>query len=275
MILWPVIIVVSGFVLFALSVYFLQHGMVFYPSKNIAVTPDQLGLEFEEVFIEVSGGDRIQGWYFPATISDSSNESRTVLFCHGNAGNISHRLSTVELILKTGGAVFLFGYRGYGQSTGKPDEENVYADAKVAYEWLLANKVQSPDKIVLFGRSLGGAVAIDLAARVDCAGLIVESSFSSAAAMGKRMFPWLPMRLLLRYQFDSVSKIGRVGCPVMVAHSPTDEIIPYEFGLTLFEAAKEPKLFVELSGGHNDMSYFGQESYNRALEQFIAPVRAN
>lgn len=251
------------------ALYFFQTKLVFYPTREFAVTPSQLQLPYEDVYINVTAKERIHGWYFAANNPDSGQEGPVALFCHGNAGNISHRLETVVLILSLGVDILLFDYRGYGKSDGSPSEANIYADAKACYNWLVEQKGVRPENIILFGRSLGGAVAIELARRAKCGGVVVESSFTSAADMGKRMFPFIPIKYLVRYRFDSIGKIGSLTCPVLVTHSPDDDIVPFEMGRRLFAAANEPKRFITLRGGHNDREYLADASYTAALKALM------
>ncbi len=269
MLLWLVIVVAGALLSICVTLYFYQTKLVFYPTREFAITPSQLQLPYEDVYINVTAKERIHGWYFRADIPDSDKKGPVALFCHGNAGNISHRLETAELILNLGASILLFDYRGYGKSDGSPSEENVYADAEACYQWLLDHKGVDPDQIILFGRSMGGAVTIELARRVKCGGLVIESSFTSATEMGKRMFPLFPIKYLLRYKFDSIRKIGALTCPVLVMHSPDDEIIPFEMGRQLFTAAKEPKQFVTLRGGHNEREYLTDSIYTNALRDLI------
>ncbi|MFQ5500315.1 MAG: alpha/beta hydrolase [Candidatus Zixiibacteriota bacterium] len=268
MLVWPIIIIAGFFVLMLAYLYFNQKNMVFLPSRELSVHPDQLGLEYDDIYIETVPDQRIHGWFISAP---DRKTDKVVLFCHGNAGNISHRLETAEFLTSLGADVLLIDYRGYGLSDGEVGEESAYADAMAAYQWLLKEKAGSADRIVIFGRSLGGAVAIELATKVECGGLIVESTFASIKDMAQRMFPFLPTGLLLRYGFDSVGKIAQVNCPVLVTHSQDDDMIPYEMGCKLFEAAVEPKQFVELSGGHNDRQYLQLQTYRNAIWVFLGP----
>jgi len=269
--MWLSIAAVAVLLALVVFFHFYQKKIVFYPTKEMVMTPDEFNLAYEDVFIEVGDGDRIHGWYFPAAASAGTacEAARTVLFCHGNAGNISHRFETITYLAELGVSQLIFDYQGYGRSSGSPSESNVYADAMAAYRWLVDEKGIRPEDIVVFGRSLGGAVAIDLASRVDCGGLIVESSFTSAVEVGKLMFPVVPVRLLLRVKFDSVNKISACSCPVIVAHSPGDELIPFRMGQELFERANEPKQFVQLSGGHNERLYFDDPAYRAALVNLL------
>jgi fermentation-respiration switch protein FrsA (DUF1100 family) len=252
-----------------MALYLYQSKLVFYPVREFAVTPDQLDLTYKNVFVNVTSEERVHGWYFSATNPGDDRKEPVVLFCHGNAGNISHRLQTVELLLDLSVDVFLFDYRGYGQSDGSPGESNVYADAEACHNWLVQQEGVPPEKIIFFGRSLGGSVAIELAQRVKCGGLIVESSFTSAKEMGKRMFPFIPIQYILKYKFDSIKKISSVSCPILVTHSPDDEVIPFEMGERLFAAACPPKRFVTLRGGHNEREYFFDTQYKSALHNLI------
>ncbi len=263
------IIAVGVFFLgFAAYLYFAQGRMVFMPTRHLAVTPSEAGIPFENVYVEVDHGERVNAWYIEPLTFDR-NEGPVVLFCHGNAGNISHRLETVEFLMKMRAPVLLFDYRGYGRSDGHPTEEGVYADAEACYEWLIEKKGYRPDQIVVFGRSLGGAVAVELATRVSCRGLIVESSFTSAPDMGRKMFPFFPVSSLIKFHFDSIDRIGKVTCPVLVTHSPDDDLVPYEMGQKLYAAANSPKKFVELTGGHNGREYFGFSTYRMAMKELL------
>ncbi len=273
MIIWVVGAV--GVVVGVVMVYFwlIQDRMVFAPTREYAVTPDQLGLVYESVALQHAGGPKIVGWYFPAdqpmmgaTVAPSGV---TVLFFHGNGGNNSHRMESMEFLLGLGASVFLIDYQGYGQSEGKPSEKGLYADARLAWDWLTGERGCRAGDIVIMGRSLGGAVAVELATEVKARGVLVESSLTSVVDMGRELLPFLPVKWLARYAFDSAGKIGRVGCPVLVTHSPQDEMIPYRMGERLYELAPEPKEFVRLSGGHNDRGYFASGEYVEAVRRLL------
>lgn len=274
MILWIVCAVVSVVALLLVYLYFVQDRMIFYPTRDLDATPQDVGLTYRDVFISVSNAENIHGWLIQAPFSDNdtgtSKSVPTVLFCHGNGGNISHRLETAHLLTRLGANVLLIDYRGYGRSDGAPSEENIYEDATAAYHWLIENESVVPEDIVLFGRSLGGAVVIDLATRVSCRGLIIESSLTSAGAMGRIMFPFLPVQLVLRYRFDSIAKIASTDCPILVTHSPEDDIIPYRMGCELYQRAAIPKRFVKLSGSHNERLYFGGMEYRNSLAELLS-----
>ena len=221
-------------------------------------------MPYEDLYLEVADGERIHAWYFPV-----DSNANTVLFCHGNAGNISRRLSSIERLRSFGVNVLIFDYRGYGKSDGSPTEANCYADARRAWRWLTEERGVPPEKIIIFGRSLGGAVAVELASQVPCGGLVVESSFTSAVAVGKKMFPFLPIGALLHDRFDSIAKIGRVKCPVLVTHSREDRLIPFEMGRRLYEAAPSPKGFIAFTGDHNDREYLYDPVYERTMRRFL------
>ncbi len=272
MIVAAAILVIGLFVFLSAMAYFGQGGMIFAPSREIEITPDEVGLAFDDVFVNVTDTERIHAWYFPAAATEAT--SRTVLFCHGNAGNISGRIETAQLLLELGVNVLLFDYRGYGRSDGEPTEANVYADAQAAFDWLRQQKRLQATDIFVFGRSLGGAVAVEMGVVNDCGGVIVESSFTSIVAMGQRVYPYLPVSLLARYRFDSISKMAGIRAKVLVTHSPDDDMIPYEMGQQLHEAASGERAFISLSGGHNDQSYFDNASYRNGLREFFGFAEA-
>ncbi|MEE8149864.1 MAG: alpha/beta hydrolase [candidate division Zixibacteria bacterium] len=252
---------------FCVYIYMAQDRMFYFPTKDFAVNPDDYDLNFQDVFINVGQDETIHGWYFSQ--AQNQNAARTVLVCHGNGGNISHRLETVIFLLQRGVNVMMFDYRGYGRSSGRPRETNTYDDVKAAYDWLISEKSAIPDDIIIFGRSLGGAVAVDLASKENCGGLIVESSFDSAREMAKGYFPFFPAGLLIKYSYDSISKISKVNCPKLFTHSPADDLVPFDRGKKLFEAAPEPKSFYEISGGHNERTYLDDPGYIKAIDNLL------
>ena len=269
MILWFLLIGVLAVVALLSYIYFNQHNMVFYPVKELVMTPEELNLSYEDIYIEVKNNEKIHSWFFP--VDSGALNCKTVLFCHGNGGNISHRFETIDFISNIPASLLIFDYRGYGRSDGSPGENEIYEDARAAYDWLVNVRGIKPEDIVIFGRSLGGAVAVDLANRVECGGLIVESSFTSAKDMGKRIYPYVPISYLLKYRLDSIGKIDKINCPLLVVHSPDDELIPYEMGQRLFEKAKPPKKFVKLRGGHNECIYFDDPDYIKEIREILCP----
>ena len=194
---------------------------------------------------------------------------KTVLFCHGNGGNLSDRLDTIVVFHHWRMNVFIFDYRGYGNSTGQPTEEGTYLDARAAWDYLTGARGIPADRIALYGRSLGAAVASHLAVDVHPPVLIMESTFTSAAEMAAVMFPWLPGRLVCRFRYDNMARIGRVRCPVLIAHGKGDRMIPYAQGRRLYEAASRPKTFVELGGDHNSGGLGIEPAYQREAKAFL------
>ncbi|MCW8973827.1 MAG: alpha/beta hydrolase [Gammaproteobacteria bacterium] len=251
--------------LFSGLLYLQQPAMIFFPARALVANPADWGLEYEEVGFAAADGKRLHGWYLPA---DGSRH--TLLFFHGNAGNISHRGESLRIFHRLGLNVLIFDYRGYGRSEGQADEQGLYRDAQAAWRYLAEQRGEDPGEIVLFGRSLGGAVAARLAAQVQPAGLLLESSFSSARDLAQWHFPLLSRLTPLRYRFDAVASLEQVSCPVLVLHSPQDEIIPYVLGEKLFRAAAEPKQFLPLQGDHNSGFVLSQPGYEQGIRAFLA-----
>ena len=244
-----------------------QPSMIFSPVTAFDQTPAVWGLAYQDVFLDTEDGVRLHGWYIPR-----HGSQQAVLFFHGNAGNISHRGSSVEIFHRLGLNVFIFDYRGYGKSQGKPDENGLYKDARAAWRYLTNERRFEQHDIILFGRSLGGAVAAELSTEVQPGGLILESTFSSARDVANAVFPVLSRLIFLPYDFNSASHVRRVTCPILVLHSPDDEIIPLSLGEKLFQAANEPKSFVKMRGDHNNGFLLSQPEYERALAAFISSL---
>ncbi len=267
--LWIAIATVAAFyIIVCIYIYFVQDNMVFYPTDDIAVTPEEVHLQYEEIFLKAGEKDSICAWFFSKEINYLTH--KTIIFADGNAGNMSYRLESVLFLNQIGANVLMFDYRGYWKSSGKPTENATYEDAMACYNWLIDVKGFKPENIIIFGRSLGGAVAVDLATKVKCGGLIVESSFTSAPEMAAHVFPFFPVRFLSKYKFDSINKIKNVNCQLLVTHSTEDDIIPFKMGQMLFDEAKEPKYFVQLSGGHNDREYLRDPAYIEAITKMTS-----
>ncbi|MCK5336946.1 MAG: alpha/beta hydrolase [Gammaproteobacteria bacterium] len=257
---------------FAALIYFKQPEMLFYPDisgRELVTTPQSRGMHYENIELVTSDNIKLHGWFIFANKSVENQKEETVLFFHGNAGNISHRLDSIEQFHQLGLNVFIIDYRGYGQSTGKITETGTYRDAEAAWLYLTKNRAINENEIIIFGRSLGASIAAWLAQRVTPAGLIIESSFSSVPSMGQRFYPFLPVRLLSRFQYDTKKYIKAISCPVLVAHSREDEIIPYGEGMDVFNAAPEPKQFLQMRGGHNDGFIVSGSDYVNGIESFI------
>jgi uncharacterized protein len=246
---------------------FLENSLIFYPSPYPEGIWHPPGLRFEDVTFPSADGTRLHGWYVPCKEARGS-----VLFCHGNAGNITNReeiLRRLHDIARV--TVFIFDYRGYGRSQGKPNEKGVLDDARAARAWLARREGIAENRLILMGESLGGAVAVDLAAEKGARGLILESTFTSLADVGAYHFPWLPVRLLLRTRLDAEAKIKRYHGPLLESHGDADTIVPYQFGRRLFDAANEPKQFITFPGGeHNALR---SRQYYEELGRFIAGLK--
>jgi fermentation-respiration switch protein FrsA (DUF1100 family) len=239
---------------------------IYYPDPVWIATPTGLGLEAEEVTLEPETGVRLHAWFFP-----HPRPLGSLLFCHGNAGNVSHRLQNAHYLVQTGFQVLLFDYRGYGHSSGQPTEGGLYCDAVAAWQYLVERPDTAGAPHIIFGRSLGGAVAVDLASHADASGLIVESTFTSIRTLVRKIFhvplPELPIK------YDSLSKIGQLGMPLLGIHGERDELIPCADGRALFDAAPEPKSWYPIPGaGHNDTYVTGGDAYFRRLAAFAGSL---
>ncbi len=260
-----ILLLLFGLTVLALLLRWREPSMIFYPMREMYGTPDQAGLKFEDVWLTTSDDVKIHGWYVPA----AGTAATTILFLHGNAGNISHRLEKLAILHNLGAATFIIDYRGYGRSEGKPDEPGTYRDAQAAYDWLAKQHSQ----IILYGESLGSAVAVDLAVKTPVAGLIIEEPFTSIADVGQKMFPFLPVRLLAKNKYDTLSKMSRLRAPLLILHSEEDEMFPMSYAQRLLAAAPEPKRLVKLHGSHNDAFLVSATAYRQALADFLAARR--
>ena len=249
----------------------LDRMMIYFPERGLTATPDSVGLAYEDVNLTASDGTLIHGWRIPG------RSNVTLLWFHGNAGNISHRLDNIlALNQRLGVGVFIIDYRGYGLSEGKPSERGIYMDAEAAIAYLTSDIGLDPEReIVLFGRSLGAGVAVEMGVRHRFRGVILESGFTSIREMAESSGSLLPIPIalaLFEARYDSVSKIGRVESPVMILHGDRDDTVPYRMAEKLYGAASDPKTLYPIRGAsHNDTVYVGGEAYLRALEEFIAP----
>ncbi len=262
------IIVLAAYGLLVLVVYLSQSRMLYYPnlpSRRISATPAQIGLSYEELELITEDGLRLHGWFLPAT----GQARGTLLFFHGNAGNISHRLDSLKIFHSLGLAVLIFDYRGYGQSEGQPSEQGSYRDAEAAWNYLTEQKGIPSAEILIFGRSLGAAVAAYLAARHPAKGLILESAFTSVPDLAAELYPILPARWLSRFNYDVYGHLQAITAPLLVVHSREDEIIPFRHGQKLYQAAQQPKQFLRLQGSHNEGFLQTGERYLQGLSMFV------
>lgn len=245
----------------------LQGCMIHMPRSNMVATPADAALGYEEVWLETEDGETLHSWFLP-----SPEERAVLLFFHGNAGNISYRLDSLEIFHELGLSVLIVSYRGYGESSGRPSESGLYKDGRAAYRHLVEERGVAPERLISFGRSLGAAVAANVAAEQEVGALWLESAFTSVPDIGSDLYPFLPVRLLTRYRYDSREALDSVTAPVLVIHSPDDEIIPYEHGRALYEAASEPKQFLEIQGSHNAGFMRSREHYKAGLDEFLTDV---
>lgn len=239
-----------------------EERLIFFPSRETEATPGSYGLEHDEVFLDASDGTRVHGWFLPA--SPRRKDRFTILVCHGNAGNISGRLDRSLLLQrKLEVDVFLFDYRGFGRSEGRPSEEGTYRDAVAAHRYLVEERGIATDRVILFGESLGAAVAVELSLREAAAALVLEAPFTSIADMARVAYPFLtPILSFVRTRYDNLRKIPDVALPLLVFHARRDQVVPFEHGEALFRAAREPKTFVAVeNAGHADAFVAGGEGY--------------
>lgn len=263
-------ITLAAFIGATLFLVIFEKQLIYYPAKTLEVTPKALGLSAEEVSLEVEPGVTVHGWFIPAATSPST---ATILFSHGNAGNIGDRLDRVVSLRDLQADFFLYDYRGYGRSTGSPDEEGTYRDGRAAYDYLIKARKVDPARLVIMGESLGCAISIQLAVERRAAGLILEAPFASIAHMASAIYPFLPLGALVRTRYDNLAKIPGLKMPLLVAQGTEDEVIPISQGRMVLDAAPEPKRFLAIEGArHNDVYVVGGEPYRRAIAEFIARV---
>ncbi|HET8675068.1 MAG TPA: alpha/beta hydrolase, partial [Blastocatellia bacterium] len=245
-----------------------EDKLIFFPAKypegfwavdNIPAGEGEVIPRIEDCYFKAADGTGLHGWYATPHKKRAGelvpvSSEMVLLWFHGNAGNLSHRLDMISGLMELPVQVFIMDYRGYGKSEGSPSEKGIYLDAQAAWDYLTVERRIPANRIIILGKSLGSAPAVDLASKVEAAGLIVQSGFTSAADMAATIFPFLPSALL-RTKMDSVGKIAAVACPKLFVHSPTDEVVPYKLGRRLFEAAPEPKQFYEVARASHNETY--------------------
>ena len=260
-----VITIAGAYIILAGFLFVFQSHYVYYPERALLADPSGVGLDFESVHFETEDGVKLSAWFIP-----SDNARGVILFCHGNAGNISHRLESIQIFHQLGLSVCIFDYRGYGQSEGSPTEQGTYQDAEAAWRYLTETRQVEPDQIIVFGRSLGGAVAAWLAQSHRPGALILESTFTSVPDIAATLYPYLPVRFFSRFQYNTAEYLGGIDCPVLIVHSRDDEIMPFSHGRQLFEIAREPKELLEIYGTHNEGFITSGEHYEQGLNAFIS-----
>jgi fermentation-respiration switch protein FrsA (DUF1100 family) len=257
--------------LLVVVVYFMQGRMLYLAEvsgRTLTMTPADVGMDYQDVSIETTDGVILHGWFI------AGRSSRVLLFFHGNAGNISHRLDSIRQFRNLGLSVLIIDYRGYGQSGGKTTERGIYHDADAAWRYLTEERGIVASDIVIFGRSLGASAASRLAARHQPLALIVESSFTSVPDIAQELYPWLPARWLSRLSHATRDYVRDVRCPILVVHSRDDEIIPFHHGEAIFASANEPRTLLAIRGTHNDAFLRDERAYIEGLRMFLAGLSA-
>ena len=242
---------------------YIIHKSTYYPSREIECTPADIGIAYEDIYVDTPDGAKIHGWFI-----ENKADGRVVLYSHGNAGNIGGRLEKIFVLYRMGLSVCIFDYRGFGKSTGWPTEKGLYQDVRAVYDYLIGEKNYSGKDIVLYGESLGSAVAVDLAAQFEVNSVLLEGAFSSGKDMSKVFYPYIPLHFLYN-KYNSIAKIKDVKVPKLFMHSKEDELVPYRLAQKLFNAAPEPKTFAAMSGGHNDLVTDSRDEYVSAIESFL------
>ncbi len=260
------IYIIAGIILLIAYIRFVESRSVFYPSRLLETTPESLGMKFEDVFFKTSDKLTLNGW-----LVKSNEKAPTVLYLHGNAGNISYRVKKIALFQELGLNVFIIDYRGYGNSEGVPTEEGIYLDALSAYDYLMARTDIDKNKIIVYGASLGGAFAVDLATKRNIAAIIVDSTFTSARDMARKIMPVAP-GFLIKTKLDSIGKISKIKVPKLFIHSRDDEVVPFALGEKLYKAASEPKIFLEIHGGHDEGYSTSGDVFKNGINNFLKGI---
>lgn len=249
----------------ATIIFFLQKNLIHNPHLKLIGTPADRGLRYEDVVLTVQNGEaELHGWFIP----NEQNRFTILYFC-GNAGNMSYHLDTLKILHSIGLSIFIYDFRGFGESKGRLTEQAMYDDAQSAWEYLVKTRSIPSSEIVVFGRSLGGAMASWVAAKNQPAATIMESSFSSMADMAKMIYPWLPVDLILRWHYDNLSRIGEIKSPLLLIHSREDDLVPYANSERLYEAASEPKQLLTISGDHMEGFLDSGDVYVNGLKTFL------
>ncbi len=260
------LVVVAGYGLLIVAVYLMQSRMLYLPNelgRTMTMTPMDIGMDYQDVSIETADGVTLHGWFIVG------RSSQVLLFFHGNAGNISHRLKSIRQFQNLGLSILIIDYRGYGQSGGRTTEKGISRDADAAWRYLTEDRAISGSDIVIFGRSLGASVASWLATQHQPLALIVESSFTSVPDIAEELYPWLPARWLSRFSHATRDYVRDVRCPILVAHSRDDEIIPFHHAEAIFASANKPRTLLAIRGNHNDAFLQDERTYIEGVRTFL------
>jgi len=266
MVLKIIICLIAFIVFLKLFVYYYERKLIYFPFSIIESTPDAMNMKYEDVYFVTADAVRLNGWFISAPESIA-----TIIYCHGNAGNISHRVDKIKMFYDKHISVFAFDYRGYGRSEGNPNEQGLYYDGEAAYYYLVRKRKMNPAEIVLFGESIGSAVASYIAQHHQIKALILEAPFTNARDMSRRILPFLPVQWFVTIQMDNVKMLDKVQTPVLVIHGTDDDIVPFELGRQLYDSLpSSKKRFLEISGaGHNDVAYIDGNRYFETIRQTI------
>lgn len=259
----PLLYLVILIVFFLVAIRYIERNSIYFPMREITATPKEEGLDCEDVYFKTSDNMLLNGWFIP-----NDKAKFTLIFAHGNAGNIGHRIDKIILLRNLDLEIFIFDYRGYGKSEGRPSEEGLYKDIEAAYNYLVKKRKVPERDIILFGESIGGAVAIDLAHKTKVRALITEETFTSIKDMSRIAYPFLP-HFVFSSRFDCISKIKNTDCAKLIIHSIDDEIIPFYLGEKLFNIASPPKRFLKIRGSHNAAFFTSEEEFAKGIKSFL------
>ncbi len=258
-----IIICLASYVVIVIYSYIYQNKFIFYPTRSYISPPEHLNIE--EVFIKTTDGEKLHAWWMA-----SENATSTALFFHGNAGNLTDRDFRLNIFNQLGLNALIIDYRGYGKSSGKiKKEQDLYTDGLAAWEFLTKDKNIAEENIIIWGRSLGGAVACELAQNRQVSAVILEAAFYSLPELARHYYWYLPVKTLLRFKFANGAKIKNIKAPILIVHSQDDDIVPFVQGEKLFKSANEPKQFLKLNGGHNSDVAESYEEYLRGVKDFL------
>lgn len=261
---WATGLALAGYIAIGVYLVAMESRLVFHPERVLAATPAQRGMTFDDVHFFATDGERLHGWYMP-----QASAHLTVLFFHGNAGNLTNCLDTFAILHRMGVNIFAVDYRGYGLSSGTPSEAGTYLDAEAAWRYLTAERGVDPANIIIFGRSLGGGVATWLAGRVNAAGVVLESTFSSMPDVAQRLYPYVPVRWLARNRYNNLTRINDIRMPILFIHSSEDELIPLNHSENLYQHFHGVKTLQIIKGRHADGYMLSGDLYISALSQFF------
>lgn len=251
-------------IVYAVYLYFNQSKYVYFPTSDIVATPSDSGLFYEDLMLKTSDGTKISAWYIHA-----ENPKATLLFFHGNGGNISHRIEFIEMFYSLNISTFIIDYRGYGKSEGSPTEEGTYLDSETAWDYLVKEKNTDPSSIVIYGKSLGGPIAARLAEKHNPAALILDSTFTSIKDIAVKIYPFLPVARFFKFEYDTAMYLKGVDCPTLIIHSIDDSYIPFSHAEKLFDTVGGEKELVEIKGDHNTSFIISRQIYENSINNIL------